>query len=129
MLRRDVRLRREYIYRKNLEGKERAVYERKQMLKESLREGKAIPSEIRHQATDLRNEMAYDDELHEKPKTHMDDEYQNVGVLDPKIAITTARDPSSRLKKFAQEMRLIFPNAIRLNRGTHTVNDVSYSCC
>lgn len=68
--------------------------------------------------------MEYDDEVHEKPMNHIDDEYKNAGMFDPKVAITTSRDPSSRLKQFAQEIRLIFPNAIRLNRGAHTINDV-----
>lgn len=68
--------------------------------------------------------MEYDDEVHEKPMNHIDDEYKNAGMFDPKVAITTSRDPSSRLKQFAQEIRLIFPNAIRLNRGAHTIGDV-----
>lgn len=124
MLRRNVRLRREYIYRKNLEGKERAVYERKQQIKEAIREGKAIPTELKFDSVALRQEMAYDDELHEKPKDMIDDEYQNAGMIDPKIAITTSRDPSSRLKKFLKEMRLILPNAIQINRGNHTIPDL-----
>lgn len=123
-LRRNVRLRREYLYRKGLEGKERAVYDRKQMFKAALREGKSIPTEIRGEEQKLRLEMEMEDEGHVKPTSHIDDEYANAGMFDPKLAITTSRDPSSRLKKFAQEMRLIFPNAIRLNRGKHTVNDV-----
>lgn len=35
-LRRDVRLRKEYLYRKSLEGKERASYERKWRIKKAL---------------------------------------------------------------------------------------------
>lgn len=89
--------------------------------------GKSIPTELRSQEKSLRHEMEYDDDVHEKPINHIDDEYKNAGMFDPKIAITTSRDPSSRLKQFAQEIRLIFPNAIRLNRGAHTVGDVS--CC
>jgi U3 small nucleolar ribonucleoprotein protein IMP4 len=68
--------------------------------------------------------MEYDDEVHEKPINVIDDEYKNAGMFDPKIAVTTSRDPSSRLKQFAQEIRLIFPNAIRLNRGAHTIENV-----
>jgi len=123
-LRRNVRLRSEYLYRKGLEGKERALYDRKQRLKEAIREGKAIPTELRGEEKTLRDEMEFDDDVHEKPTNHIDDEYKNAGMFDPKIAITTSRDPSSRLKKFAQEVRLIFPNAIRLNRGSHTVGDL-----
>lgn len=32
----------------------------------------------------------------------MDDEYAQAGVKDPKILLTTARDPSSRLAQFAK---------------------------
>ena len=36
MLRRNARLRREYLYRKSLEGKERATYEKKRKIKDAL---------------------------------------------------------------------------------------------
>lgn len=36
MLRRNARLRKEYLYRKSLEGKERAAYERKRKIKKAL---------------------------------------------------------------------------------------------
>jgi U3 small nucleolar ribonucleoprotein protein IMP4 len=36
MLRRNVRLRKEYLYRKGLEGKERAEYERKRIIRQAL---------------------------------------------------------------------------------------------
>lgn len=34
--------------------------------------------------------------------THEDDEYRWAGVEDPKIVVTTSRDPSSKLKQFAK---------------------------
>ena len=34
----------------------------------------------------------------------------------PQVLITTSRDPSSRLTQFAKEMRLVVPNAQRINR-------------
>lgn len=34
--------------------------------------------------------------------THMDDEYKWAGVEDPKVMVTTSRDPSSRLKMFSK---------------------------
>lgn len=36
MLRRNIRLRREYLYRKSLEGKERLLYEKKRKIREAL---------------------------------------------------------------------------------------------
>jgi U3 small nucleolar ribonucleoprotein protein IMP4 len=37
-----------------------------------------------------------------EPETHVDDEYARAGVFDPKILITTSRDPSSRLQQFSK---------------------------
>lgn len=44
------------------------------------------------------------------------------------MCVTTSRDPSSRLKQFAKELKLVVPNAQRINRGNHKVRDtVSHS--
>lgn len=48
--------------------------------------------------------------------------------MDPKIIITTSRDPSSRLSQFAKEVRLLLPNAIRLNRGNTVLPTLCQSC-
>jgi hypothetical protein len=40
--------------------------------------------------------------LFSEPTTHVDDEYSKAGMRDPKILITTSRDPSSRLMQFAK---------------------------
>jgi hypothetical protein len=54
----------------------------------------------------------------------VDDEYALAGTRDPKICITTSRDPSSRLKQFTKEMKLIFPNAQSINRGNTKVPEL-----
>ena len=36
--------------------------------------------------------------------SHIDDEYAWAGVRDPKVLITTSRDPSSKLLKFCKEV-------------------------
>lgn len=43
-----------------------------------------------------------DPELVAEPTNHIDDEYSKAGMRDPKILITTSRDPSSRLMQFAK---------------------------
>lgn len=58
----------------------------------------------------------------------MDDEYRWAGVEDPKIVVTTSRDPSSKLKQFAKEIKLIFPGSQRLNRGNYEVNQLMEAC-
>jgi U3 small nucleolar ribonucleoprotein protein IMP4 len=47
MLRRQTRERREYIFKKSQESQERAIWERKQRIKELLATGKPIPPELR----------------------------------------------------------------------------------
>ena len=51
------------------------------------------------------------------PRTHIDDEYAHAAEREPKALITTSRDPSSRLVQFAKELKLVFPNSQRINRG------------
>ena len=60
--------------------------------------------------------------------THIDDEYAWAGVEDPKIMVTTSHSPSSRLKQFAKELRLMFPNSQRLNRGNYVMSQLVQAC-
>lgn len=127
MLRREVRLRKEYLYRKSIEAQQRAIQEKKQKLKYALDEGKPIPTELRKEESDLRKLIAYDDEKN-IPFDSIDDEYQLAGVKDPKIMLTTSHDPSSRLKQFAKEFKLIIPNCQRLNRGGYVLHQLVSAC-
>lgn len=81
-------------------------------------EGKPIPTELRRDEQALRREIALEDDNTAVPRTHIDDEYAHAGERDPKILVTTSRDPSSRLTQFAKELKLVFPNAQRINRGS-----------
>ncbi|CAI2165314.1 1249_t:CDS:2 [Funneliformis geosporum] len=127
MIRRQTRLRREYLYKKSLETKEKQIYERKQKIKEAIREGRPIPTELREEATKLQKDLNFD-EAQNEPTSHIDDEYARSGIYDPKVLITTSRDPSSRLSQFAKEMRLVFPNSQRINRGNYVVKDLVNAC-
>ncbi|XP_067833573.1 U3 small nucleolar ribonucleoprotein protein IMP4 isoform X3 [Heptranchias perlo] len=128
MLRREARLRREYLYRKAQEEKLRSIEEKKQKLKCALDENKLIPTELRREALELQKVLEYDDEGGEGVRSQMDDEYKWAGVEDPKIMITTSRDPSSKLKQFAKEVKLVFPNAQRMNRGKHEMGALVQAC-
>jgi len=63
-----------------------------------------------------------------EPSTHIDNEYSRAGIQDPKIVITTSRDPSSKLLQFSKEMRLVFPNSHRINRGNYVVKELADAC-
>ncbi|XP_074582296.1 uncharacterized protein LOC141838656 [Curcuma longa] len=128
MLRRNTRLRREYLYRKSLEGKEREFYEKKRKIREALEEGKPIPTELRNEEAALRQEIDLEDEYTAVQKTHIDDEYATASEKDPKILLTTSRDPSQRLVQFVKELKLVFPNATRMNRGSQVISEIIESC-
>ncbi|XP_075921630.1 U3 small nucleolar ribonucleoprotein IMP4-like [Petromyzon marinus] len=42
---------------------------------------------------------------------------------------TTSLDPSSLLKQFIKEMKLILPNAQPMNHGGHKLQALVWACC
>ncbi|KAH0981780.1 hypothetical protein GBA52_008957 [Prunus armeniaca] len=128
MLRRKIRLTREYLYRKGLEGKQRLLYEKKRKIREALEEGKPIPTELRNEEAALREEIDLEDENTAVPRSHIDDEYANASQRDPKILLTTSRDPSAPLIQFAKELKLVFPNAQQMNRGGQVISEIIETC-
>ncbi|KAJ2808837.1 snoRNA-binding rRNA-processing protein imp4 [Coemansia guatemalensis] len=127
MIRRQARLRREYLYKKSLETQERQTFEKKQKLKEALREGRPIPTELQNEAEELNKALKLDEAQADAEATQ-DDEYARAGIYDPKVVVTTSRDPSTRLQQFAKEMRLVIPNSQRINRGNYVVSEVVETC-
>ncbi|VVA93589.1 unnamed protein product [Arabis nemorensis] len=111
MLRRNIRLRKEYLYRKNLEGEERVLYEKKRKIREALQEGKPIPTELRNEESKLRQEIDLEDQNTAVPRSHIDDEYANATERDPKILLTTSRDPSAPLTRFVKVISEIIETA------------------
>merc|ERR1711916_33699 len=127
-LRRNARERKEFLYRKSLENKDREEYERKQKLKRLIENGSKIPKELKHEEAALRREMDLLGSKAAELKSMQDDEYQLAGVDDPKLFLTTSSDPSSRLASFAKELKLIFPNCTRVNRGHLGISDLVELC-
>ncbi|KAG9510906.1 Brix domain-containing protein, partial [Fragariocoptes setiger] len=129
MLRRQQRLRREYLYRKSLEDHKRIATESKEQIKKAVEGGEKIPKELRVGALSLQNAADIDQpEVDELITSYQDDEYRDAGIEDPKVIITTSRDPSAKLKIFAKEMKLIFPNSQRINRGNYEMKMLVESC-
>lgn len=125
--RRYLKQRKEYLYRKSLEGPKREWYEKKRQLQKALQEGK-LPTELRNEEAKLREEIELEDEQTAVLKTHIDDEYADASVRDPKILLTTSRDPSAPLTQFVKELKFVFPNATRMNRGGQMLSEIIESC-
>lgn len=129
MFRRQQRLKREYLIRKSEEDKKKAVTENKQKVKISLDDNKDIPKDLRHGALSLLKTADIDQEdADELTTSYQDDEYRWAGVENPSVVITTSREPSSKLKIFAKELKLIFPNSKRINRGSYEMKQLVESC-
>lgn len=140
MLRRQARLRREYLYRKSLQDKVKGIQDKKDKLKRNLEENVPIHPNLRKSALHVQRKIEWEDagpEMAMAMGTEMgggavanpeDDEYRWAGVEDPKIVITTSRDPSSRLKMFVKELRLILPSSQRMNRGNYEMKQLIHAC-
>ena len=84
MLRRQARVRREFLFKKNVEQKEAATFERKRKVKEAIDSGQKIPAELRTDADRLRHEASLDDAEHQAGSS-IDSEYANAGSTTPKF--------------------------------------------
>lgn len=100
-LSRQIRKRKEYLFHKTQEAQERLTWERKQALKQALLGGKTLPTELRKDAAEIGKDLQYD-EAQAAPSSAIDSEYSKVGLYEPKILVTTSRDPSSKLQTFAK---------------------------
>jgi U3 small nucleolar ribonucleoprotein protein IMP4 len=100
------------------------IHERKRLLKRALDEETPIPQTIRKDSWKLRELVLKDDITTAEPTTHIDDEYALAGFEDPRILLTTCHDPSQKLLAFAKELKLVFPNTMRMNRGSMNVAEL-----
>ncbi|EJW87019.1 brix domain-containing protein [Wuchereria bancrofti] len=138
MIRREARLRLEYVYRKSLEEKQRLIDEKRRTVKKYVDENRPIPTHLRKDAIDLQQEAEWGG----GEVLAIDDEYRYAGAADPKVVLTTSREPSAKLKIFLKasifrllifqiqdfEMRLMFPNAQRINRGHYDIKKLIQAC-
>ena len=97
-IRREVRLRKEFLFKRELESQQAVKNDKKRKISEAIDEGKAIPTELLSEARTLHHESEMDLEK----QNSLDDEYAQAGAREPKVCVTTSRDPGSRLKQFAK---------------------------
>jgi U3 small nucleolar ribonucleoprotein protein IMP4 len=117
---------REYIHNRLVQSQRASTEERKERLKSFMSEGKRLPRDIRGDALSLLKATTYDDT--ETEKQAIDDEYGLIGVEDPKVGVTTSRDPSGPIKHFARELSQVIPNAQRVNRGAADLASLVQLC-
>ncbi|PHH90202.1 hypothetical protein CDD83_4246 [Cordyceps sp. RAO-2017] len=127
MIRKQARQRRDYLYRRALLLRDAEISEKRAKLRASLASGKPLDPSIANDKS-LRKDYAYDEsrpDLSTQEQLDLDDEYAQLsGIVDPRVLVTTSRDPSARLSAFAKEIRLLLPTSIRLNRGNLILPDL-----
>ena len=125
MIRRNIRLRKEYLYKKSQEAKEREKQDRRVRVKNALDNDRKIPNEYRKNGEEAIKDLELADDHTIARRTTIDDEYEEAKYRDPKLLITTSRDPSQRLIQFQKEMKIILPESIRVNRGGYVLKAIS----
>jgi len=86
------------------------------------------PNELRKEAATVENDLQLADSKTMFARSHVDDEYEDSNYRDPKILVTTSRNPSQRLISFQKELKLIIPNSTRVNRGGYVLKDLVKIC-
>ncbi len=128
MLKAEIRQRKEYLFKKSEEIKKNQIYLKKQRLKKLIEENKPIPNDLKGESDILLKEIEYEDSQTSLPQNILDNEYYTNTNNQQKILVTTSRHPSQRLTQFLQEIRIIIPNSIRVNRGNIVLKDIIKAC-
>lgn len=103
---------------------ESSLQQKRQQIKHALATGKPLPKDVAEDSQ-LQKDYLFDESIQES----IDDEYSQLsGLADPKLIVTTSRDPSTRLSQFTKEIKLMFPTSIRLNRGNYIMPNLVSSC-
>ena len=89
---------------------------------------KAVPTELRKEREAVAGDLALADKNTMVARSHIDDEYEEAKYRNPKLLITTSRNPSQRLTSFQKELKLIIPNSTRVNRGSYVLKELVKIC-
>ncbi len=94
MLRKTIRQRKEYLFNKNKELKEREHQDKLLKIKKAIENDKRMPTELRKNRDQLNHDLELADDKTIVARTHIDDEYEEAKYRDPKVLVTTSRNAS-----------------------------------
>ncbi|KAH0471347.1 MAG: uncharacterized protein KVP18_005043 [Porospora cf. gigantea A] len=124
MLRRNVRLRKEYLLQKSLEEQQNSIADRKRRIVEAHKDVRPIPNDLVHQEKKMRTKLDLEDENSLRPHHEsVDCEYSNART--PIVMITTSRNPGKKCLLLAKELKLLVPNSYRVNRGEYNLKSLA----
>lgn len=96
-VRREIRERRELLFRKRKEQVQGALQQRRELVRDAVNKERPLPYEMRKNSKKMAEDSTWGEQI-----DNVDDEYRWAGCQDPKIVITTSRDPSASLKRFTK---------------------------
>ena len=88
------------MFNKNKELKDRDHQEKLIKIKRAIEAEKRVPNELRKEKGKLEHDLELADDKTIVARTHIDDEYEEAKYRDPKVLITTSRNPSQKLVQF-----------------------------
>jgi len=94
MIRRNIRLRKEYLFNKSKEAKNRSHSENLLKIKKAVEEDRDIPTEFKKNKGQMMKDLELADDKTIVARSHVDDEYEEAKYRDPKILVTTSRNAS-----------------------------------
>tara|TARA_B110000285_G_C14968623_1_gene535394 strand:- start:664 stop:948 length:285 start_codon:yes stop_codon:yes gene_type:complete len=94
MIRRNIRMRKEYLYSKSQELQEQQKQDRRFRVKNAVDKYGTIPNEYKNEKDAALRDIDLADDQTMIRRSAMDDEYEQAKYRDPKLLITTSRDPS-----------------------------------
>ncbi|KAL7713809.1 U3 small nucleolar ribonucleoprotein IMP4 [Entamoeba marina] len=113
--------------KKSLQTNDKIRQDKKIKIAQAIETNSKLPADLRSSFDPLTEHLKAEDDSTKLINTY-DSEYAKAGVNDPIVFITTSKDPSSKLKEFAKELKLIIPNSTRLNRGNIQIKELVNSC-
>jgi len=124
MLRRQARLRRDYLESKRLEDQSNQLIENRKIVIDCHKNAKPVPTHLVDLEREMREKMNLEDVDSLSTKPTFDSEYSMAGVRPPRLLLTTSRGAGKTTLEFAKEISLLFPDCHRMNRGQLSLGEL-----
>ncbi|EDS89434.1 hypothetical protein, conserved [Entamoeba histolytica HM-1:IMSS] len=110
-----------------MEKYDKTRLDKQAIIAQTIENGTQLPAHAKEGFDVAMTRMDAEDDATRQVSTY-DSEYAMAGVKDPNVFITTSKDPSSKLKEFVKEIKLIIPNSTRINRGNIQIKQLVETC-
>eukprot|EP00915_Cephaloidophora_sp_WS-2016_P002510 GHVH01003383.1.p2 GENE.GHVH01003383.1~~GHVH01003383.1.p2 ORF type:complete len:325 (+),score=52.27 GHVH01003383.1:1859-2833(+) len=125
MLKRNARLRKEYLETKRLEDAANLLIQNKKVVIDCHKNSSPVPTHLLDLERQMRDKLNLEDiDSLQTGAPTFDSEYALAGIRDPRILLTTSRDAGKSTVEFTKELAIMLPNCHRINRGGLSLNEM-----